>query len=117
LNINSAGFEFNAFVSPDEKFIIFTGYNRTEGLGSGDLYISYKNEKGEWEKARNMGPEVNSPLMDYCPFYDAKTKILYFTSKRNSTSNLGFKTIEELEKEINKYENGWSRIYKLNIKL
>lgn len=117
LNINSAGFEFNAFVSPNEKFIIFTGYNRTEGLGSGDLYISYKNEKGEWEKAKNMGAEVNSPLMDYCPFYDAKTETLYFTSKRNATSNLGFKTIEELEKEINKYENGLSRIYKLNIKL
>lgn len=117
LNINSAGYEFNAFVSPDEKFLIFTGYNRTEGLGSGDLYISYKNKNNEWEKANNMGAEINSTLMDYCPFYDAKTETLYFTSKRNSVSNLGFKTMEELETEINKYENGLSRIYKLNIKL
>lgn len=117
LNINSAGYEFNAFVSPDENFLIFTGYNRTEGLGSGDLFISYKDKNGEWEKAKNMGPNVNSSLMDYCPFYDAKTETLYFTSKRNSVSNLGFKTIEELEKEINKYENGLSRIYKFNIKL
>lgn len=117
LNINSAGYEFNAFVSPDEKFLIFTGYNRTEGSGSGDLYISYKDKNGEWEKAKNMGKEVNSTLMDYCPFYDAKTETLYFTSKRNSTSNLGFKTMEELEKEINKFENGLSRIYKYSIKL
>lgn len=117
LNINSAGFEFNAFVSPDEKFLIFTGYNREEGFGSGDLYISYKDKNGEWEKAKNMGKEVNSKLMDYCPFYDAKTETLYFTSKRNSVSNLGFKTMEELESEINKYENGLSRIYKFNLKL
>lgn len=117
LNINSAGYEFNAFVSPDEKFLIFTGYNRPEGLGSGDLFISYKDKNGEWEKAKNMGANVNSSLMDYCPFYDAKTETLYFTSKRNSTSNLGFKTIEELEKEINKYENGLSRIYKYSLKL
>lgn len=117
LNINSAGYEFNAFVSPDENFLIFTGYNRPEGLGSGDLFISYKDKNGEWEKAKNMGAEVNSTLMDYCPFYDAKTETLYFTSKRNSVSNLGFKTIEELEKEINKYENGLSRIYKFKIKL
>ena len=96
LNINSAGYEFNAFVSPDEKILIFTGYNRTEGFGSGDLFISYKEINGNWEKAKNMGSEVNSTLMDYCPFYDAKT---------------------DLEKEINKYENGLSRIYKLNIKL
>lgn len=117
LNINSAGYEFNSFVSPDEKFLIFTGYNRTEGLGSGDLYISYKDKNGEWEKAKNMGSEINSPLMDYCPFYDAKTQTLYFTSKRNATSNLGFKTMEELENEINKYENGFSRIYKYILKL
>lgn len=117
LNINTAGYEFNAFVSPDEKLLLFTGYNRTEGLGSGDLYISYKDKNGEWEKAKNMGSEVNSTLMDYCPFYDAKTQTLYFTSKRNATSNLGFKTMVELENEINKYENGFSRIYKLNIKL
>jgi hypothetical protein len=117
LNINSAGYEFNAFVSPDEKFLIFTGYNRTEGLGSGDLYISYKDKNDQWEKAKNMGTEVNSSLMDYCPFYDFKTETLYFTSKRNSVSNLGFKTIKEFETEINKYENGLSRIYKLKIKL
>ncbi len=117
LNINSVGYEFNAFVSPDEKFLIFTGYNRAEGLGSGDLFISYIDKNGEWEKAKNMGAEVNSTLMDYCPFYDAKTQTLYFTSKRNSVSNLGFKTMEELEKEINKYENGLSRIYKYSIKL
>ncbi|MES2863375.1 MAG: hypothetical protein V4666_04595 [Bacteroidota bacterium] len=117
LNINTAGYEFNAFISPDEKFLIFTGYNRPEGLGSGDLFISYKDKNGEWEKAKNMGSNVNSSLMDYCPFYDAKTETLYFTSKRNSTSNLGFKTIEELENEINKYENGLSRIYKYSLKL
>ena len=117
LTINSAGYEFNAFVSPDEKFLIFTGYNRTEGIGSGDLFISYKDKNGDWEKAKNMGAAINSTLMDYCPFYDAKTETLYFTSKRNTVSNFGFKTIEELENEINKYENGWSRIYKFNIKL
>lgn len=117
LNINSAGYEFNAFVSPDEKFLIFTGYNRTEGLGSGDLYISYKDKNGDWEKAKNMGAEVNSTLMDYCPFYDAKTETLYFTSKRNTVSYFGFTTIKEFENEINKYENGLSRIYKYKLKL
>ena len=117
LNINSTGYEFNAFVSPDERFLIFTGYNRPNGLGSGDLFISYKNQNGEWDLARNMGLEVNSNLMDYCPYYDAKTETLYFTSKRNSTTNLGFKKMEDFEKEINKYENGLSRIYKYQIKL
>ncbi len=115
--INSEGYEFNAFIDSNEKFLLFSGYNRKDGLGSGDLYISYKNKEGNWEKAINLGNKINSPAMDYCPFYDEKTEILYFTSKRNAIINQPFKTIEDFEKEINQYENGFSRIYKFNIKL
>jgi tricorn protease-like protein len=114
-NINSIGYEFNAFVSPDEKFILFTGYGRTDGFGSGDLYISYKNKEGNWETVKNLGDSTNSKAMDYCPFYDSKNKILYFTSKRNSVTNSNFKNITDFEKEITQYENGFSRIYKLQI--
>ena len=41
-SINSDGYEFNAFVAPDESYIIFTAYQREDGFGSGDLYISYR---------------------------------------------------------------------------
>lgn len=117
VNINTAGYEFNAFIAPNEQFIIFTAYNRPDGLGSGDLFISYKDKNGSWDKATNMGAAINSSQMDYCPFYDIKSETLYFTSKRNMTKNSGFKTIEEFEKEITKYENGCSRIYKYKMKL
>lgn len=116
-NINSVGYEFNAFISPDEKFILFTGYGRPDGLGSGDLYISYKDKLGNWEVAKNLGSSINSKAMDYCPFYDAKNKTLYFTSKRNSINNIGFDSIEGFIDEISKYENGFSRIYKYQIQL
>jgi len=117
--INSPGYEFNAYVSPDEKLILFTAYNREDGLGSGDLYYSRKNDNGEWTEAKNLGPEINSDKMDYCPFYDAANSILYFTSRRSSIVPDTSKkhSIEELEKEINKYENGLSRIYQVNINL
>lgn len=114
-NINTQGYEFNAFISPDEKFILFTGYGKPDGLGSGDLYISYKNKEGNWETPKNLSDSVNSKAMDYCPFYDAKNKTLYFTSKRNSVKNSNFKNITDFEKEITQYENGFSRIYKLQI--
>jgi hypothetical protein len=116
-NINSVGYEFNAFISPDEKFILFTGYGRPDGLGSGDLYISYKDKLGNWEVAKNLGSSINSKAMDYCPFYDSKNKTLYFTSKRNSINNIGFDSIEGFIDEISKYENGFSRIYKYQIQL
>lgn len=114
--INSDGYEFNAFVAPDESFLIFSGYNRGDGLGSGDLYISFKSEDNTWSKAKNMGTEVNSKQMDYCPYVNTKTGIMYFTSKRSSVIQKDFSSVERLLHEINKYENGLSRIYQVSIK-
>jgi hypothetical protein len=117
-SINSDGYEFNAFVAPDESYIIFTAYQREDGFGSGDLYISYKVSDSVWTKAKNLGVEINSAKMDYCPFVDTKTNTLYFTSKRSSVndSNMDFSSIQEILDEINKYDNGLSRIYKTTLK-
>ena len=117
MNINSTGYEFNAFVSPSEEFIIYTCYGRPDGLGSGDLYISYKNSKGNWDEPKNLGAEINSKQMDYCPFYDTTTQTLYFTSKRMIVIEKTFTNLKEFETEISSYENGFSRIYKYQIKL
>lgn len=116
-NINSSGYEFNAFVSPKEDFIIFTKYNEKGGLGSGDLYISRKSADGKWQKAENMGPSVNTKFMEYCPFYDEKNQTLYFTSKRNTLQPKKFNGISDFQEYINQGENGLSKIYtmKLNI--
>ncbi|RXR32513.1 hypothetical protein EQG68_06720 [Flavobacterium piscinae] len=113
--INSIGFEFNAYISPDETFLIYTIYGSSDGLGSGDLYISFKDNEGNWKKSFNL-KEFNSESMDYCPFYDASTQTLYFTSKRSLPATKSFKTIEEFESEIQKYQNGLSRIYKVSLK-
>jgi len=114
-SINSEGYEFNAFVSPDESVIIFTAYNREDGFGSGDLYMSKKNENDEWEKAKNLGVNINSNKMDYCPYVDFNNNTLYFTSKRNKVT-ASFKTKQSINQfliEANKYQNGLSRLYKI----
>jgi len=55
--------------------------------------------------------------MDYCPFVDYNTGMLYFTSRRSTVNKkTTYRSIEKLVQEINKYENGNSRIYKVSIK-
>lgn len=116
-SVNTDGFEFNSYVSPDESFIIFSGYNRTDGFGSGDLYISFSDGNQNWCKAANLGEQINSKSLDYCPFVDLKTNTLYFTSKRSSIAEVNdFQSITEVVSEIEKYENGFSRIYKVAFK-
>lgn len=113
--VNSAGYEFNAFVASDESYIIYTCYNRVGGLGSGDLYISTKSANGEWNPSETMGNQINSDKMDYCPFVDESTGILYFTSKRNALEpNFASKVnLNELLETYNSYENGLSRLYQV----
>ncbi|MBQ0735528.1 hypothetical protein [Aquimarina celericrescens] len=116
--INSEGYEYNSYIAHDESFLIFGGYNRKNGLGSGDLYISYKDQEGKWSVAQNL-IKINSDKMDYCPFYDTKTQTLYFTSKRNSIRDdfTQSKNLKELLGLMNSYENGLSRIYSSVIQL
>lgn len=78
-NINSDGYEFNAFIAKDESFLIYTKYGTNDGFGSGDLYLARKDKNGEWVPAINMGNSINTPFMEYCPFYDSNTNTLYFT--------------------------------------
>ena len=114
--INSEGYEYNAFIAPDESYLLYGCYNRKDGLGSGDLYISYKTEKG-WSEAKNLGNTINTDKMDYCPFVDTKTKTLYFTSKLDNTVTTFEKplSLNSLLEEFNKYDNGLSRLYKVSI--
>ncbi|HBV16067.1 hypothetical protein [Chryseobacterium carnipullorum] len=111
-NINSNGYEFNAFISKKENFILFTKYNEKGGQGSGDLYISRRGSDGKWQKAENLGIPINTKFMEYCPFYDEKNQILYFTSKRNTISPKKFTTLSDFQEYVNEGENGLSKIYK-----
>ena len=114
--INSEGYEYNAFIAPDESYLIFGCYNRKDSFGSGDLYISFNKNKN-WSPAKNLGNMINSKQMDYCPFIDKKTNTLYFTSKRDNT-NVELKkplSIDELHDAFNQYDNGLSRLYKVDL--
>ncbi|AUC85441.1 hypothetical protein CW731_09140 [Polaribacter sp. ALD11] len=111
-NINTKTYEFNAFVNPDENLLIFSSFGRKDGFGGGDLYFSTKDENGDWQKAKNMGEKINSTSLDFCPFYDAKTKNLYFSSERSSINQKKY-SIESLVEYANSIENGMSNIYRV----
>ncbi|MFD1316639.1 hypothetical protein [Namhaeicola litoreus] len=116
-SINSAGYEFNAFISKGEDFILFTKYNEKDGYGSGDLYISKKDAYGMWENAKNIGEPINTKFMEYCPFYDEKNEILYFTSKRNDITPRAFKNVLDLQRYLSESNNGLSKIYMTKFKI
>jgi hypothetical protein len=79
--VNTKTYEFNAFVAPDESYIIFSSYGRKDDKGRGDLYISLKDANGKWKKAVNLSI-INTESLDYCPFVSPDGKKLYFTNEK-----------------------------------
>ncbi|MGC3948214.1 MAG: hypothetical protein QM762_27525 [Chryseolinea sp.] len=111
--VNSKLWEFNAFVAPDESYIIFTSYGRNDDSGGGDLYISVKQNK-KWTAARNL-KSINSNTIDYCPFVFNHT--LYFTSGRHNITPVrkDQTNYESLMKWYKQATNGSENIYTVPI--
>lgn len=112
--INSDSYEFNAFISPDESMLLFSSFGRKDDLGGGDIYVSYKKD-GQWQPAENMGSQINSKQLDYCPFYDANTQTLFWTSNQSELKNLGIKnrSFAQWYRLFTSGNNGLSKIYSM----
>lgn len=111
--VNSKTYEFNAFVSPDEDYIIFTSYGRKDDKGRGDLYMSIKDATGKWLPAQNLSA-LNSNRLDYCPYVSPDKKMLFFTSERINIPNTYSSTaakIDDLYKTFTSPQNGTGDIY------
>ncbi|MDH4270681.1 MAG: hypothetical protein OEW18_01760 [Candidatus Aminicenantes bacterium] len=76
--INSEFREFDAFVAPDESFVIFTS-ERPADDPYGDLYISFRTPEGGWTPARNMEKGINGPGPEFGTVLSPDGKFLFFT--------------------------------------
>lgn len=100
--VNSDKNDWDAYIAPDENYIIFSSQNRNDTLGRQDLYISFRGPDGSWTPAKNMGPRVNSPSDEICPSVSLDQKILFFTSRRRGKADIYWvdtKIVEELKPE------------------
>lgn len=58
--INTKGSEMAPFIHPDGKTLYFSSDTHT-GMGGYDLFVSRRNEKGEWSTPVNLGYPINTP--------------------------------------------------------
>ncbi|MES2761168.1 MAG: OmpA family protein [Bacteroidota bacterium] len=83
-NINTKHWEPSAFISADGHAIYFVS-NRPGGYGGRDIYVSQRTEKGDWGKAVNMGPLINTEYDEDAPFIHPDGVTLYFSSNGHNT--------------------------------
>jgi outer membrane protein OmpA-like peptidoglycan-associated protein len=80
-NINSPENEGTAAISADGRTLVFTACNTKNGLGSCDLFVSYK-QGNQWPKAINLGETINTREWESQPSLSADGTVLYFVSDR-----------------------------------
>jgi len=78
-DINSDYWETHVTVAADNSVLFFVS-NRPGGFGGRDIYRCVKMPNGEWSKALNVGPNINTPYEEDSPFISADGKTLFFSS-------------------------------------
>lgn len=79
INVNSLSWDSHPSLSRNEDTLYFAS-DRLGGFGLSDIYFTYKLPGGQWAKARNMGPVINTRNNEVSPFYHPVFDVLYFTS-------------------------------------
>src|ERR1035437_2224024 len=90
-----------------EGQVLYFSSNRPGGYGKKDIYRAVKLGNGQWSKAVNLGPTVNTAEDEDSPFIHPDGKTLYFSSKGHK--NMGgydiFKTTFESNGHWSEPEN------------
>jgi len=83
--VNTAGYEYEPLVAPDESYLIFMAY-RPDARGASDLYISRPAGNG-WTAPVNLGSPINSTELEFGPSLSPDGQYLFFTSTRKFASD------------------------------
>lgn len=85
-DVNSKYWETHCTMTPDGQTMYFVS-ERPGGYGGRDIYRIVRLPNGEWSKAQNMGPTINTPYDEDSPYIDINNKTLYFGS--NGPKSMG----------------------------
>jgi outer membrane protein OmpA-like peptidoglycan-associated protein len=87
--LNTSFQESSPHISPDKKYIYFSS-NRPGGAGGNDIYVSERLNFTwlSWSEPVLVAGNVNSVSDESQPYFDNKADYMYFTSKRDGTSDI-----------------------------
>jgi len=83
-DVNTKYWESHACLSADGNMLIFVS-NRPGGYGGRDIYRCVKLPTGNWSKALNMGPTINTEFDEDGAFIHPSGSTFFFTSNGHHT--------------------------------
>lgn len=110
--VNTKNWETHCTMTPDGQNMYFVS-DRPGGFGGRDIYRIVKLPNGEWSKAQNLGPTINTPYDEDSPFIGVNNKNLYFASNGDQSMG-GFDIFLTVRDENNNWSNPINLGYPIN---
>lgn len=112
--INGGRARFNAFISPDESFIIIPTFGLPDSYGKTDYYIVFRDEQDNWSDPINMGEQINSSNgQEWSASLSPDGKYLFYMSAKIPKNSIDCDEFSSnlFYKMHNSPQNGLSDIY------
>jgi hypothetical protein len=113
--VNCGTNRFNAYIQPDEKYIIVPAMGREDSYGGTDYYVVFRNQNDQWSEPINLGEKINTESgREFSASLSPDGKYLFFMSSRlnpDLEKNLTDTPISKLASFYGQPQNGNADIY------
>jgi len=110
--VNCGTNRFNAFVSPDESYMIVPAVGMPDAYDGVDYYVVFRDQEDNWSEPVNMGAKVNQDnARGWSPYVSPDQKAFIFMATRTieiDEANWNYKNLKSL---YNSSGNGNADIY------
>lgn len=84
-DINTKAWETHGALTADGNTFYFVSDRKDGGIGGRDIYRVVRLPNGEWSKAQNLSPVINTRYDEDGPFIHPNGRTLYFSSKGHNS--------------------------------
>ena len=74
--VSTEKYEFDPYISPDERFIIFS----VNENGNSSLYYSFRDAEENWTEPQNLGSQINTSRQDFAPSLSADGQFIFYSN-------------------------------------
>ena len=87
--VNSTPNQYNAFIAPDETYLILCTPDREDTRGGTDYYIVFRSDDDSWTGPVNLGDAINTPgNTEFSPYVSRDGRFLFFMSTHPRPADL-----------------------------
>lgn len=83
--VNSGQTQFNAFIAPDESYLVVCVWGRDDSLGGVDYYVVFRSADDVWSEPLNLGDGINmAEGSEWSPYVSPDGEYFFFMSSRST---------------------------------